>query len=208
MVDWVSKLLQEWTVISGAPIAFISCIVVLAALIFGVLNWSYGSRLASKDDQIALLTRQRDDYREKLGGASPDQAAQKITVLERRIEEVTANRWPPLSREESAAITAALRSGDPFQIGVMSSLAACDDLAESFVRLFSDINWKSVRHSTYFSEGINTGIEVWSKTDEARSVGSAIERGTNGRLKPSFHKWETNTSPQEREISLVIGRKP
>jgi hypothetical protein len=46
----------------------------------------YSIRLANKDGEISLLTRQRDDYKDKLGGASPDQAKAKIDTLEKRIE--------------------------------------------------------------------------------------------------------------------------
>jgi hypothetical protein len=215
MHQWASRLLEERTVIRHAPISFVTAVVVVGGAIWLILSWSYDSRLASKDaqiasrdGQIALLTRQRDDYRDKLGGASPDQAAQKIAALEKTIDELTINRWPPLTTREVPGVIAQLRNLQPLQVNVLCSLAACDDLAESFVRLFLEIGWKAARHSSYFSDGINTGIEVWSKAEDAQNLGTAIERGTGGRLKASFHKWEANTAPEEREISLVIGRKP
>jgi hypothetical protein len=40
--------------------------------VWWIFNWRYNDRLSSKDAEIALLTRQRDDARERLGGASPD----------------------------------------------------------------------------------------------------------------------------------------
>lgn len=216
MYQWASRLTDEWAVIRHAPISFVIAVLVLGTGLWFVLSWSYDSRLAGKDaqiassdGQIALLTRQRDDYRDKLGGASPDQAAQKIAALEKTIEELTANRWPPLTASEAAGVQSRLRDAKPLELSVLCSLAACDDLAESFLKLFDSIKWKTLRHSAYFSDGgIATGIEVWSKGDNAQALGFAIERGTDGRLKVSHHKWDPTARMTDQEVSLVIGRKP
>ncbi|SRR6266545_749041 len=214
MQELIAKLIDEWKVISGAKISFITCILILGGVIWAAFNWSYGSRLASKDEQlankdsqIALLIRQRDDYRDKLGGASPDQAAQKIAALEKRIEELTINRWPPLTADEMSALVAQLREMTPQHVNVLCSLAACDDLAESFTRAIAIVKWKGVRHSAYFTDGINVGIEIWFVDDVAQKIANAIERATNNRLKITPHKRDATGRPFDEEINLVIGRK-
>lgn len=68
--------------ISGAPVSFAIAVVLLGTLIWLGLRWQYGSRLAHRDDEIAA-------YRRKLDGASPDEAAQKIASLEKRLDNLT-----------------------------------------------------------------------------------------------------------------------
>jgi hypothetical protein len=78
----IERLAKEWPVISGAPISFAIAVVVLGMLIWLALRWQYGARLSHRDDEIAA-------YRRKLDGASPDEAAQKIDALERRLDSLT-----------------------------------------------------------------------------------------------------------------------
>lgn len=78
----IERLAKEWPVISGAPISFAIAVVVLGMLIWLALRWQYGARLSHRDDEIRA-------YRRKLDGASPDEAAQKIAALERRLDSLT-----------------------------------------------------------------------------------------------------------------------
>ena len=69
MSDIVSKWLQELPVIKEAPISFfgavIAALVVLVPLIWFFITSINSSTIASKDAIIALLERQRDDFREQ-----------------------------------------------------------------------------------------------------------------------------------------------
>jgi hypothetical protein len=78
----IERLAKEWPVISGAPISFAIAVFVLGTLIWLALRWQYSARLAHRDDEIAA-------YRRKLDGASPDEAAQKIAALEKRLDAAT-----------------------------------------------------------------------------------------------------------------------
>ena len=58
--------------------------IIAVVVIWTIVDRIYKIRIANKDGEISLLTRQRDDYEDKLGGASPDQAKAKIDALEKR----------------------------------------------------------------------------------------------------------------------------
>jgi len=73
MIDWLIKFSEQWDIIVRAPLPFVVALIVVAAIIWAVLNYFYRTRLTNSQSEIALVTRQRDDYREKLGGASPAQ---------------------------------------------------------------------------------------------------------------------------------------
>jgi hypothetical protein len=49
------------------------------------MDWRYGGVIANRDSTISLVASQRDDYKPKLGGASPDQAKARIDALEKRL---------------------------------------------------------------------------------------------------------------------------
>ena len=57
-------------------------------MVWTTLDWADSARLKNKDEEIGLLVRQRDEYKDKLGGASPDQAKARIDALEARLKRV------------------------------------------------------------------------------------------------------------------------
>ncbi|MPZ55028.1 MAG: hypothetical protein GEU91_00755 [Rhizobiales bacterium] len=81
MSGWLSKLLREWTAISAAPMSLAAAVVVPAAITWAAVNWSYSSVLADKNAQIERLNARASAYQDKLGGASPEQAAGEMQSL-------------------------------------------------------------------------------------------------------------------------------
>jgi len=83
----LDRLLEQWDVIAANPKPFLLALVVIAAIIWAVLSYFYKTRIENLRSEIALVMRQRDDYQEKLGGATPDQAKSKMEELEKRVKE-------------------------------------------------------------------------------------------------------------------------
>jgi hypothetical protein len=88
MPEWFSKIVQEWSVIAGAPISFTTAVIVVIVAVWSIVNWSYSTVLSSKNAQIELLQGRLADYQEKLKGASPDQAANQLARLRAEIEAI------------------------------------------------------------------------------------------------------------------------
>lgn len=82
-----TKLLQEWAVISSAPISFVAAAVILGGIIWGVVNWSYSSVLSNKNAQIDLLKERIAAYESKLKVASPEQAVGELQSLKDQLAE-------------------------------------------------------------------------------------------------------------------------
>lgn len=126
MPDLVKELLEQWAVIAQAPLPFVISLVTSVAIVWGVFHFVYRTRfenmearLEIKDDQIELVTRQRDEYLEKLGGASPDQAKARIEELEKRVNETIGSRWEPLTSQEVAQLSEAVAVLEKRRIQVM-----------------------------------------------------------------------------------------
>jgi hypothetical protein len=60
--------------VAAAPIPFFIALVIAAALIWIAIGWSHSGVLSAKNVQIELQDRQLSDYRDKLKGATPEEA--------------------------------------------------------------------------------------------------------------------------------------
>jgi hypothetical protein len=125
----IQNVEKEWAVVSGAP--FLSGFLVLLAFVFAYLvvgkfhesrHATHEGTVEQKDAHIEFLEGQIEDYKAKLSGASPDQAAAKIETLtndvattRQQLEDVV--KWwrhetfeRHLSPEQKTALCEALRA--------------------------------------------------------------------------------------------------
>jgi hypothetical protein len=125
MGSFIQHVLRELKVIRGAPIAFFGAIAVLAVGIWLAMNWGYGRVIDNRDAEISYIRTQRDDYKDKLSGASPDQAAQRIAALEAKVKDIEPKPQRHLTDEQKAKLIAALKpmAADLKQIFVFAEAA-------------------------------------------------------------------------------------
>jgi hypothetical protein len=76
--EFIKYILGEWEAILHAPLSFIIALVACCAIIWWVMTWGYGR-------EMSLLRQQTADYKNRLSGASPDQAKARIDDLENRL---------------------------------------------------------------------------------------------------------------------------
>jgi hypothetical protein len=152
-MGFFAELKKEWPVIFTAPRVALTYAVASAVVIWGVTHWEYASVIASKDeeikskneqlqtkqvqldskdDQIRFSERQRDDYKEKLGGATPSEAKAQIEDLERKLKSleprIAVLEPRRLSEEQKQAIIASARhSSDTYYALVIAHEGACGD---------------------------------------------------------------------------------
>jgi hypothetical protein len=85
MPEWFDGVEQELSLIGAAPISFATALVVVIIVAWAILHWFYHRMLSSKDIQIEVLQSRLADYRNVLEGASPREAAYKITQLKGKL---------------------------------------------------------------------------------------------------------------------------
>jgi hypothetical protein len=88
MPEWLDNLGQEWPVITAAPISLGIAAVAIIMIVWAIIDWFYRRLLSSKNIQIEILRGQLADYRNVLKGASPSEAAYKITQLKAQLEAI------------------------------------------------------------------------------------------------------------------------
>ncbi len=176
MSDWLTKLLEQWTSVATAPIPFLIAVILVGGVIWLVIGCSYGSVLESKNAQIELQDRQLSDYREKLQGATPEEAKAKIDALEEKVRNTIGSRWTPLTKDEINKLSAAVAGLPKRKIQVMYSNYLGIDLARSLADAFRAAGWVDLD----FSEGggLGTGVSTGRGNGMALTLKNAIEAST------------------------------
>jgi hypothetical protein len=65
MPEWIVRLLEQWAVVTAAPVPFTVAVVIVGAIIWFALSWSYRSIISRRDAEIKLLERQVEDLQER-----------------------------------------------------------------------------------------------------------------------------------------------
>ena len=148
MIYLFEKLIKHWDVVKAAPFPVFIFVLIAGAMGWLISNWYYDakvasldSRLSSKDGEIALITRQRDEYKEKLGGASPDAAKARIEDLESKIRFLMPRR---ISEEQRVRLVEILkRTAGKVEIGADMSVADASGFASGLINAFNNAHWKT-----------------------------------------------------------------
>lgn len=148
MEAFIKYVLGEMRVIADAPLSFTVALLVIAGVIWWAIDWRYSGILSNRDgviqnrdSEIALLKSQRDDYKENLGGRSPDEAKARLDALESSVGKLLPRR---LTEEQKHGIRAALNRVPAGEIAVSHemSCADCNGYANDFRQVFSQAGWR------------------------------------------------------------------
>jgi hypothetical protein len=145
---------------------------------------SYSSVLASKNSQMELQDRQLADYREKLHGATPDEAKARIDALERQLgdlrREFAPRKLTQVQREKFALAISKLTSST-IQIANDMSVADSAGYANEFRVLFQRAGWK-VSSPSVLGPGAIPASGLGIQVGDQRAL-SDIERGIADAMK-------------------------
>src|SRR5665213_718041 len=128
MPQWMQDLTSGWPIIKANLPTFLVILVVMIGAVWVVVNWSYSGVLASKNGQLELQDRQLADYRDKLKGATPDEAKAKIDALERTLRTAVGQSWTPLSKSQIDELASKLEEIQKSRAQIMYENALGQDL--------------------------------------------------------------------------------
>lgn len=114
------ELTTEWTAFTHAPILFISAVLALGVLIWRAVDWHYKGRHDTLKQQLEHKDGLIADYKEKLKGATPEEAKDRIDGLERRLAQLIKDTAPwKLTNEQEAAIMNAAREMSGYSLAIL-----------------------------------------------------------------------------------------
>lgn len=185
-----------WPMIRANLSTFFVILVLMIGAVWIVVNWSYSGVLSSKNGQIELQDRQIADYKDKLRGASPEEAKAKIDLLEQTVRKVTGAPWMPLTATQIAALASKLKDIKASRAQIMYENALGKELAASIFEAFKQAGWSEAWLSpgTTLGDGIVVG---WSS--RAVAVKGALESAAGLKM-----VWAKDT---EKEIPspIIVG---
>ena len=168
MPNAIEVLKRQAQAIGSAPIALAVLVVLLTAMVWGIMHWTYGGILTSKDAHIASLERRVADYRDSVSGASPEEAHRRIDALEAQLHalqlQLTPRRLNPAQRQ---AISDRSRrpAGSPSRSITVTVDDACSDCAVFAAEITEALrvaeNWTvAIRAVSNAGERLRSGLGI------------------------------------------------
>jgi len=167
--QFIQYLQGEVRLIADAPLVFGAAVLFLGAIIWVALRWRYSGIIERSSRMIAL-------YKERLNGATPDQAKAKIDSLEGQVVSLKNREWPKLHPAAVADFESVLASQGPHVVSVLPQDRDSGFLARDLVDAFKRMGWKAKRDTS--SSDIPDGLSVWPEDDVARAICNALTMAT------------------------------
>lgn len=183
-MDRWDKFLEQLAVIRKAPLPHLAALVVGLGLIWVVVNWGYSVTISSLESRLKLAQDERDNYRNKLQGASPEQAAQRIDALEKRVNALQPKPARRLNDDERKKLKAAIEPIAAELAGLpifMEGTGEAVRYATDFVEVLRDakVNTMPLSHGVALTDeqrGIMVGIRnPAAPSDRAKKFISALQ---------------------------------
>jgi hypothetical protein len=143
--DIIEKIQKEWAVIHGAPWSFFAASVVIAGAIWFFLNQINSGTISGKDATIETLKTQNESYKEKLNGASPEEAKTRIDALEAKVAKLEPRRLYPEKLETVSKLIKTLPPM-PYNLSIEADMACadCNQYAADLQSAFPQPPWSVI----------------------------------------------------------------
>ena len=143
------------------PITFIVWGLIIAGFAYGAARLQFSNEISALKERISLRDDRIADYERKLEGASPDEAASRIAVLEGRIAELEPRA---LTSDQLKILGKELRN-EMHEIRIVHNLGSIKSslIYNQLLSAFDKADW-DVTYNTTLDEGENppSGIAIIS----------------------------------------------
>jgi hypothetical protein len=103
-MDLVEKFVAQLAIVQTVWLPFLVAVLVVGILVWRAVDYAYSTRLSNADSTKELLERQLQEYRDKLSGATPDEARARMDALEARFEAIEPRKITAEQRQKMAPI--------------------------------------------------------------------------------------------------------
>ncbi|TBY73369.1 hypothetical protein E0H51_23905 [Rhizobium leguminosarum bv. viciae] len=171
----LSMIQQNWAVISQAPFGVVSLLLVIATAAFSAGRFFLSEKVANLESRLAAKDETIANYREKLAGATPDEARSKIDELEGRLLALE----PRLLSADQLAMFSAIVGTKPGSAQVVVDLASANrqQLARQLERSLKDVGWNvEIGSAAGVSNPPKTGISITPGSGEDTADANLLAR--------------------------------
>lgn len=190
-MELIKYIIGEFSVIRDAPVSFGLSVIAVGLLIFYLMTWGYGR-------ENSYLRTQLDDYKEKLKGATPQEARERIDALEAAAKETIGKKWTPLTAAEMDELSRQLMATPKIKVHIMYENQLGRELAENLFSCFKKAGWPDAKMTTGSGFGLGITVGHGPVVDPVRT---AIERTTRLRV----HMYEPLQPEMSEAMFIGIG---
>jgi hypothetical protein len=214
IVNWISG---EWSVVSQAPIIFVASVILVGLIIWKLSQREFSTRLTNAESTLSLRNAQLLDYKEKLSGATPDQAKARMDALEERLNElgprIAALGPRKLSAEQKHQMLPILEFHRGSLVSICSDAASADaaSYSKGLAKAFNAAAW-NVQPSMAMGIGdpppSGMGLLVndpSNLTVQQQSIASALEAaGLEFDIRPGMHVATLSNDPKQVAVAELL----
>jgi hypothetical protein len=160
----VKRIPRKSRSISRALLSPVLSALAAALIVWLAMDWYYESAIVGIERELKRAVAQREDYRQKLKGASPDQAASKIAHLEDELAVLQTSSiskektWQALTPNQIDSLSAMLRR---YPVGSLS-IFFVDQYSASFRESLNEVFRRALWPPPVTEAAYRTGITVRS----------------------------------------------
>lgn len=127
--------------VAKVPIPFLLAVLFSSWIIWSVLKHSYAVRLENAASIKDLLERQVQEYKDKLSGASPDEAKARMDALEARLDSLAPRTLSSDRRNQMLRFLDNFR-GCNISIAYDAAVPDARNFAQSLIATFNSAGWR------------------------------------------------------------------
>jgi hypothetical protein len=196
-------------VIRAAPYPFILAVAIVAGAIWFIVNYAYSTVLSSKNAQLELADRQLGEYKQKLSGASPDEAKSRIDALISEIAALSAKiEGRRLTSEQRQKIIefGSPQTGSNLKLQVLRDMGATDGgaFANDFMDAFKTAGWQVSYSSILYGAPAPTGLAIFVKDLNNLSSAETIVIGALKRAQMQFDIIQNDSFAGKADANIWI----
>ena len=208
--DWFEKLRAEWPAVTAARWAIFIGIGLGFAVGFGIATYVWSERLSTLKERVDL-------YKDRLQGASPDEAAKQITELKTQVAALVAesqNQWKFTDKDQTTLEAAMAKEPKKISFAVIPVPASPSATAYAY-SLLKFMGWGkgwgvSVHPFDAFNSPEDTGLKIAVRkgTDPNKNENAQILKRV---LENLGYKIPFTNDPRienDEDIILVVGKHP
>lgn len=125
-----------------APVTFIVAVIIIFGLVWQGMNWTYSTQIEDLKSRISLRDDQLSDYKNKLNGATPDEAKKRLDSLELQVKSILPRRLTDAQKSKLKLILS-VQAGT---ITIAQDMAVADAKAFSgdLASTFQSAGWRTI----------------------------------------------------------------
>ncbi|MFM7350438.1 MAG: hypothetical protein ACKO01_13300 [Erythrobacter sp.] len=140
-MDLFENLLKQLAAVQDVWFPFLLAVGLVTALVWRAVDYAYSTRLTNAESTQGLLERQLQEYKDKLSGASPDEAKARLDALEERLNRLAPRQISAEQRDQMAKVLDPFR-GALAEISQDMASAEAVPLARAITAAFNSAGWQ------------------------------------------------------------------